>query len=105
MFTNKTVLIDNARFHKSTDTLSHLASNKISHLYLPPYSSELNPIKGVFSGLKIEYYNVRLRPSSLDGVVSAVEWVINDMNLDLVFSAFYCQMRKYLDLAFFGHRF
>ncbi|KAF7685990.1 hypothetical protein CDIK_3262 [Cucumispora dikerogammari] len=105
LFANKTVLMDNVRFHKSTETLSYLTSNRISHFYLPPYSPELNPIEEVFSALKNRYYSVRPRPSSLVGVVSAIEWVINSISSDLDFSAFYLHMRKYLDLAFSGHRF
>ncbi|KAF7685558.1 hypothetical protein CDIK_3694 [Cucumispora dikerogammari] len=100
LFINKTVLMDNVRFHKSTETLSYLTSNKILHLYLLLYSPKLNSINEVFSALKNKYYNARPRPSSLVRVVSTIEWVINGINSDLDFSA-HTSICKILRSCFF----
>lgn len=49
---NSALVIDNASFHrtKRIKQMCHKASVKL--MYLPPYSSDLNPIEEFFAGLK-----------------------------------------------------
>ncbi len=51
----KTIILDNAKFHKGSDIedLVRLSGNKIK--YLPPYSPDLNPIEKKWAQLKKLY--------------------------------------------------
>ena len=40
-----TLVMDNARIHHASDAQDCLRDNNINHVYLPPYSPELNPIE------------------------------------------------------------
>ena len=42
---NSVIVLDNATFHKRKDIQNLIMSNNHQLLYLPPYSSELNPIE------------------------------------------------------------
>jgi len=45
-------LIDNASWHKTIAVQEYCEQNKITLLFLPPYSPEFNPIERVWSFLK-----------------------------------------------------
>lgn len=105
IITNKTVIMDNVRFHKSNETITFLTNQTILYGFLPPYSPELNPIEEVFSALKSRYYNVRPRARNYNEVVRNIEIIIEEMNMELNFQNFYNNMRKYLDKAFSGGHF
>ena len=45
-------LIDNASWHKTLAVQEYCEQNKITLLFLPPYSPEFNPIERVWSFLK-----------------------------------------------------
>ena len=46
------VILDNASFHKSSQTVALIRSCGASLLFLPPYSPELNPIEKDFANIK-----------------------------------------------------
>ena len=46
------VILDNASYHKSEDLLKLFHSHKISLIYLPPYSPDLNPIEKLWGTIK-----------------------------------------------------
>ena len=45
-------MIDNASWHKTIAVQEYCEQNKITLLFLPPYSPEFNPIERVWSFLK-----------------------------------------------------
>jgi transposase len=52
------VILDNASFHKGSETVRLIAATGASLLFLPPYSPELNPIEKDFANIKRRYqYN------------------------------------------------
>ena len=52
------VIMDNASFHKGSETARLIAETGASLLFLPPYSPELNPIEKDFANIKRRYqYN------------------------------------------------
>ena len=46
------VVLDNLSAHKTAGVRAAFARRGIAHLYLPPYSPDLNPIENAFSKLK-----------------------------------------------------
>ena len=50
------ILLDNVAFHHSKVIKSYAAENHIVLLYTPPYSPWFNPIEGIFSIVKRNYY-------------------------------------------------
>ena len=52
------VIMDNASFHKGSETARLIWQTGASLLFLPPYSPELNPIEKDFANIKRRYqYN------------------------------------------------
>ena len=52
------VIMDNASFHKGSETARLIAATGASLLFLPPYAPELNPIEKDFANIKRRYqYN------------------------------------------------
>ena len=49
------LVIDNARIHLAQTAKDFLVDNGIRHIFLPPYSPDLNPIENVFGALKRLY--------------------------------------------------
>ncbi len=58
------ILMDNARYHKSTETQSLREKAGCQLLFLPPYSPELNPIEHTWASLKS--YIKRFRHKKLE---------------------------------------
>jgi len=46
------VIMDNASFHKGTETARLITETGASLLFLPPYSPEFNPIEKDFANIK-----------------------------------------------------
>lgn len=53
----KTVIMDNATFHKSPDTVSIITEAGCEVVFLPPYSPDLNPIEKYWANLKKKIKN------------------------------------------------
>lgn len=61
------VIMDNASFHKGSETTRLIAQTGVSLLFLPPYSPELNPIEKDFANIKRRYqYN---RETSIEHII------------------------------------
>ena len=61
------VIMDNASFHKGSETARLIAQTGASLLFLPPYSPELNPIEQDFANIKRLYqYNPE---TSIDQII------------------------------------
>ena len=61
------VIMDNASFHKGSETAALIRASGASLLFLPPYSPELNPIEKDFANIKrIRQYNAE---ASIDEII------------------------------------
>ena len=61
------VIMDNASFHKGSETARLIAQTGASLLFLPPYAPELNPIEKDFANIKrSRQYNLEL---SIDQII------------------------------------
>ena len=61
------VIMDNASFHKGSETEALIRSSGASLLFLPPYSPELNPIEKDFANIKrMRQYNAE---TSIDDII------------------------------------
>ena len=61
------VIMDNASFHKGSQTAALIQASGASLLFLPPYSPELNPIEKDFANIKrIRQYNAE---ASIDDII------------------------------------
>lgn len=61
------VIMDNASFHKGSETTALIRASGASLLFLPPYSPELNPIEKDFANIKrIRQYNAE---TSIDDII------------------------------------
>ena len=64
---NHVVIMDNASFHKGSETAALIRTSGASLLFLPPYSPELNPIEKDFANIKrIRQYNAE---TSIDDII------------------------------------
>ena len=64
---NHVVIMDNASFHKSSQTAALIRASGASLLFLPPYSPELNPIEKDFANIKrIRQYKAE---TSIDDII------------------------------------
>ena len=65
------VILDNASFHKSRQTVDLITDCGASLLFLPPYSPELNPIEKDFANIKrIRQYNAE---ASIDEIIKVYQ--------------------------------
>ncbi|RKU21168.1 IS630 family transposase, partial [Candidatus Poribacteria bacterium] len=61
------VIMDNASFHKGSQTAALIGGSGADLLFLPPYSPELNPIEKDFANIKrIRQYNAE---TSIDDII------------------------------------
>ena len=61
------VIMDNASFHKGSETARLIRDSGASLLFLPPYSPELNPIEKDFANIKrMRQYNAE---TSIDEII------------------------------------
>jgi transposase len=65
----QTVIMDNASFHKSKETIELIESAKCNVLFLAPYSPDLNPIENFWGTLKGRVRIVSKYLSSLKDVI------------------------------------
>ena len=58
------IVMDNMRFHHAKAVEQLLDSSKVTYLYLPPYSPDLNPIEKMWSKLKAFLRKEKIRMAS-----------------------------------------
>ena len=98
------LIMDNARIHHARQATQYLADNNIKHIYLPPYSPDLNPIENVFGVLKKRYRSLGVpttRPQMLTQIRTAIEQFNHDMDL----MPYYRRMRGFVHKALIGESF
>ena len=89
------LVMDNARIHHAREARQYLEENQIRHLYLPPYSPELNPIENVFGVLKKRYRRLGV-PRTRNQMKRQIQTTIEQMNTDTEVSPFYNRMRDFV---------
>lgn len=98
------LVMDNARIHHAAEVNEFFAQNQIRHLFLPPYSPDLNPIENAFGVLKRRYAQrgvVRTRAE----IERRIARVIQEMNMTLEFQPFFDRMREFVQRALNRERF
>jgi len=96
---NSVLIMDNARFHKTTDIQQALRNNSITCKYIVPYSPELNPIEEFFSMLKSKFHARRIECPALIIEECLTEIFVHGNNYSSECQKFYANMRCWLDHA------
>jgi len=68
----KTIVMDNATFHKNKRTKEIIEEARCKLIYLPPYSPDLNPIERFWSWLKRKIRSIVNNFTSLDSVLNSI---------------------------------
>ena len=92
------LVMDNARIHHSRDATVFLRDNNINRVFLPPYSSELNPIENVFGVLKARDRR-RGVVHSRGRMKRRIKIVIDEMKDELDDQTFYDHMGHFVEMA------
>ena len=92
------LVMDNARIHHARAATAFLNDNNIHHIFLPPYSPELNPIELVFGVLK-RRYRKRGVAHSQGQMKRRIKNIIDQMNEDLDVQTFYDHARRFVRMA------
>ena len=92
------LVMDNARIHHARAATAFLNDNNIHHIFLPPYSPELNPIELVFGVLK-RRYRKRGVAQSEGQMKRRIKKVIARMKEDLDVQTFYDHTRRFVEMA------
>ena len=92
------LVMDNARIHHSRASQAFLRENDIEHIYLPPYSPDLNPIENVFGVLKSRCRSLGVVQNRVE-LKRRIENVILSMNQNLNVGEFYRRMRQFVERA------
>ncbi|AMQ28681.1 TPA: IS630 family transposase [Legionella pneumophila subsp. pneumophila] len=66
----KTIVMDNAAFHKSPETASIITEAGCNLIFLPPYSPDLNPIEKCWANLKKKIKN---EITNFDSLAQAID--------------------------------
>ena len=95
-----TLVMDNAPIHHAAIVRDFLTDNGIKHLFLPPYSPDLNPIENVFGMIKRRYRKQGV-VNARDEIVDRIANIIGGLNDDDDFSMapFYDRMRGFVERA------
>ena len=79
---NDILIMDNVRFHHSSEVQEWCLTKNSITKYFPPYSPDLNPLENVFSPIKSRYRAMRPIPTNSNMIKNYVSIVIVDMNKD-----------------------
>ena len=91
-----TLVMDNARIHQASDARDYLRDN--NHIYLPPYSPELNQIELVF-GVLIKRFRGRGVVNSEGQMQRRVNDITDEMNRELDIQTFNDHVRRFVQRA------
>jgi transposase len=76
----KTLIMDNLPVHHAKMVSQFLKEHDVPHLFLPPYSPELNPIEEAFS--KIKHCVRKQKPRTSDTLYQAIKSGISAVTQD-----------------------
>ncbi len=62
------IMLDNVSFHHSKAVKDYAAEKQLQLLHVPPYSPWFNPVEGVFSIMKRQYYQHASIPAAVSSV-------------------------------------
>ncbi|KAF7696435.1 hypothetical protein CDIK_1886 [Cucumispora dikerogammari] len=91
---HKILIINNRRFHHKNNVKALLNQNRITYMYLPAYSLQLNPIKKFLSHLKSVYSDIRLRPVNRDDIIVTLNNLLNQKTIS--FGGWYRHIRVWV---------
>lgn len=76
----KTLIMDNLPVHHAKIVSNFLIEHNVPHLFLPPYSPELNPIEEAFS--KIKHSVRKQKPRTSEALYQAIKTGISTVIQD-----------------------
>jgi transposase len=76
----KTLIMDNLPVHHAKIVREFLGEHNVPHLFLPPYSPELNPIEEAFS--KIKHFVRKQKPRTPEALYHAIKTGISTVTQD-----------------------
>lgn len=97
------LIMDNCRFHHKRDVIELLRVKNINHMFLPPYSPQLNPIEEYFSHFKSRLVSIHPQPSSRDELKIRILDILNKPTV--TFNGWFVDMRRYIEKALARHEF
>ena len=89
------LVMDNAPIHRAAEDTDNILDNNVRHLFLPPYSPDLNPIENVFGVLKKRYRRLGVVQNRRE-METRIQAVIEETNRDLDFRRFYQRTRTFV---------
>ena len=92
------LVMDNARIHHAREAREYLEDNHIRHIYLPPYSPDLNPIENVFAVLKKRYRGLGV-PATRAQMATQIRTAVNGLNQYMELLPYYGRMRRFVQKA------
>ena len=93
-----TLVMDNAPIHHASIVRDFYAETGIKHIFLPPYSPDLNPIENVFGLIKARYLGqgvANSREEMVDRILNVIDEINNDPEINM--QAFYDRMRLFVE--------
>lgn len=91
----RTLVMDNARFHHGEAVEQWAENNHIRLQFLPPYTPQLNPIENLFSVIKSNVRNHRPRPTTFLELSEAIISAVSAISLKS-FEDYYRHMRLWV---------
>lgn len=96
---NHILIMDNARFHKSSVVLNLFRQNNIAYKFLVPYSPQLNPIEEFFSIIKSRYHELKTRNTNIN-ILDALDNIMHtSVDFINICNNLYKHMRFWIDKA------
>ena len=91
--------MDNAKFHKSKETVENIMSSKNKILNILPYNAQLNPIENLFSQLKNHVRNKS--PDNFEELKQTIDRIIKkkikEEQLKNYFNYLFIQAKDFID--------
>ena len=91
---NVVLILDNAKFHKSSYVFATASRLNITLLFLPPYSPDLNPIELVWKDLKRWVNTYYYSCYALELRMSSIIWFLRVIILGIGLISFMMCLRK-----------
>jgi len=91
---NVVLILDNAKFHKSSYVFATASRLNITLLFLPPYSPDLNPIELVWKDLKRWVNTYYYSCYALELRMSSIIWFLRVIILGIGLISFVTCLRK-----------